>query len=84
MTVKLINQKTKEESNVEITNTLNCLILKSRLLGYEIPKQNFFFSVIFYYIHGPIDKISLSCQRTFSIYLRKKKFLVLVSLSKYN
>ena len=59
--MKLANQKTKEEKFVEINNTLNCLILKSRIIAYEVPKQTFDFSVIFYYIHGPIDKDNYSC-----------------------
>ena len=45
-----------EIEEVIVTQPLSLVLLKSRLISYQIEKQNFPFLVIFYYMHGPADK----------------------------
>lgn len=49
------------DKEIIVTQPLSAIILKSRRQSYEIPKHDFPFIILFYYIHGPIDKDSLSC-----------------------
>lgn len=61
LNIKLYSQKTKEELvNIELTKPLSLLMFKARKVGYEIPKHDFPFIIMFYYIHGPIDKSNFS------------------------
>jgi len=63
--LKVVNENTSEEflseQTVEITTNLPILIIKSRLVAYEIVKQSYNFVVLFYYMHGPMDKEGLTC-----------------------
>lgn len=57
---KLINNSTgslyDEVNEVEFTQPMSMFILKSRMVGYKIKEVCIDFSIIFYYLHGPIDK----------------------------
>ncbi len=63
MNLTIIKENSEEEVNksIEITTNLPVLIIKSRIVGYEIPKQGINFVVFFYFMHGPIDKENFSC-----------------------
>ena len=59
--IKLSNQKNLEKTEeIILTKPLSCLIFKSRKLAYEIEPHSFPFIILFYYIHGPIDKGNLN------------------------
>ena len=45
---------------LELCNPMSCLIFKSRKFTYEVPRLDFPFILVFYYIHGPMDKTNFS------------------------
>lgn len=60
--IKMVSQTDNNDVTfLEFTKPLSVLIFKSRFYLYEIDKQPFPFILIFYYIHGPIDKQNFSC-----------------------
>jgi hypothetical protein len=62
LSIKLINQGENDNYEIiELTKPLSILIFKSRKYIYQIEQQSFPFILIFYYIHGPIDKLKHSC-----------------------
>ena len=55
--IKIYSQKNDELiSDVKLTKPLSGIIVKARKVKYEIPKHNFPFAVMMYFIHGPIDR----------------------------
>lgn len=62
MKINLYDQKSKELlSRVELKTPLSGVLFKTRKVAYEIQKQDIPFILIFYYMHGPIDKNTLTC-----------------------
>lgn len=62
MKINLFDQKSRQLlSNVELTTPLSGILFKTRKIAYEIPKQDIPFILIFYFIHGPIDKATFTC-----------------------
>jgi hypothetical protein len=60
--IKLTNQNDKDDCHrIELTKPLSILLFKSRKYLYEIEQQSFPFILIFYYIHGPVDKLNNTC-----------------------
>lgn len=68
--MKLFNQsenKNIEKSedlkviNLELKDPLSLVVFKSRVIGYEIEEHEFPFMLIFYFMHGPVDKDDYSC-----------------------
>jgi len=49
------NSLYEEVNEYVLTKPMSMFILKSRLVGYRIKEINIDFSIIFYYLHGPID-----------------------------
>jgi hypothetical protein len=58
LTIKLKRESSESEDiiNLEVSKPLSAIVFKTRIFGFEIEKQNFDFFILFYYIHGPIDK----------------------------
>jgi hypothetical protein len=61
---EIIIEKNPEYENptidINFTTPISCLIFKSRKFIYEVPKHDFPFILVFYYIHGPMDKTNFS------------------------
>ena len=58
------NKKFDEDNlinEISITQPLSLVLIKSRIISYQIDSHDFPFIVVFYYIHGPIDKKNFSC-----------------------
>lgn len=55
------NDNNKSVYDIKLTEPLSAVLIKSRRIGYEIPKHTFPFILMFYYIHGPIDKDNFTC-----------------------
>ncbi len=55
--IKLSTQERKDEKiEISLTKPVSAIIFKSRKIAYEINIHDIPFIILFYYIHGPIDK----------------------------
>lgn len=45
---------------LELSKPLSLIIFKTRYFSYEIEKYEFPFMLVFYFLHGPIDKDNLN------------------------
>lgn len=50
------DKSTSDERSIEVNNQLSYVMYKSRLVSFKPECNNISFSLIYYYIHGPIDE----------------------------
>jgi hypothetical protein len=58
--IKYQQGEDKKWTDLELSNPMSCVIFKSRKFIYEVQKNDFPFILVFYYIHGPMDKNNFS------------------------